>query len=192
MIPSVRARPARSAAVAAAKEVISAKEPLIVISRRKTSKGNDTTSSPRVTPRSSPSRRCGSWHADVADLGRACRLNDDVIAAPPEASMTFLVRLRIVAFDEDRRRSGGLAIAVFVAVFAQGLKVGIGDALSKGMRGNVVVPSDLAGNPEAIFEVVQLPTGEIIEATLRKSSGSPSTENTSFAGTVTYSAKKPG
>lgn len=39
------------------------------------------------------------------------------------------------------------------------------------VRGNVVVPSDLPGNPEAIFEVVQLPTGEIIDATLRKSSG---------------------
>ncbi len=35
----------------------------------------------------------------------------------------------------------GIAIAVFVAVFAQGLKVGIGDALSQGMRGNVVVQS---------------------------------------------------
>jgi colicin import membrane protein len=40
------------------------------------------------------------------------------------------------------------------------------------VKGNVIVPADLAGNPEAIFEVVQLPTGEIIEATLRKSSGS--------------------
>ncbi|MFO1306330.1 MAG: cell envelope integrity protein TolA [Burkholderiales bacterium] len=39
------------------------------------------------------------------------------------------------------------------------------------VKGNVIVPSDIAGNPEAIFEVVQLPTGEIIEATLRKSSG---------------------
>jgi colicin import membrane protein len=39
------------------------------------------------------------------------------------------------------------------------------------VRGNVIVPADIAGNPEAIFEVVQLPTGEIIEATLRKSSG---------------------
>jgi len=39
------------------------------------------------------------------------------------------------------------------------------------VRGNVIVPVDIAGNPEAIFEVVQLPTGEIIEATLRKSSG---------------------
>ena len=36
----------------------------------------------------------------------------------------------------------------------------------------MIVPPDIAGNPEAIFEVVQLPTGEIIEATLRKSSGS--------------------
>ena len=35
----------------------------------------------------------------------------------------------------------------------------------------MIVPADLAGNPEAIFEVVQLPTGEIIDAKLRKSSG---------------------
>lgn len=40
------------------------------------------------------------------------------------------------------------------------------------VKGNVIVPAELAGNPEAIFEVVQLPTGEIIDATLRKSSGS--------------------
>ena len=40
------------------------------------------------------------------------------------------------------------------------------------VKGNVIVPAELAGNPEAIFEVVQLPTGEILEATLRKSSGS--------------------
>ena len=39
------------------------------------------------------------------------------------------------------------------------------------VKGNVTLPPDLNGNPEAIFEVVQLPTGEIIDATLRKSSG---------------------
>jgi len=33
------------------------------------------------------------------------------------------------------------------------------------------VPPDMPGNPEAIFEVVQLPTGEIIDAKLTKSSG---------------------
>ena len=39
------------------------------------------------------------------------------------------------------------------------------------IKGNVVLPPDLPGNPEAIFDVVQLPTGEIIDAALRKSSG---------------------
>jgi colicin import membrane protein len=39
------------------------------------------------------------------------------------------------------------------------------------VKGYVVVPPEIAGNPEAIFEVVQLPTGEIIDAQLRKSSG---------------------
>jgi len=39
------------------------------------------------------------------------------------------------------------------------------------IRGNVILPPDMPGNPEAVFEVVQLPTGEIIDAQLRKSSG---------------------
>jgi colicin import membrane protein len=38
------------------------------------------------------------------------------------------------------------------------------------IRGNVVVPPDMPGNPEAIFAVVQLPSGEIIDVQLRKSS----------------------
>lgn len=39
------------------------------------------------------------------------------------------------------------------------------------IRGNIILPPDIKGNPEAIFDVVQLPTGEVIEANLRKSSG---------------------
>jgi colicin import membrane protein len=39
------------------------------------------------------------------------------------------------------------------------------------IHGNVNVPPDLSGNPEAIFDVVQLPTGEIIDVQLVKSSG---------------------
>jgi colicin import membrane protein len=39
------------------------------------------------------------------------------------------------------------------------------------VKGNVILPPDMSGNPEAIFEVVQLPTGEIIDAVLKKSSG---------------------
>ena len=39
------------------------------------------------------------------------------------------------------------------------------------VKGNVILPPEMSGNPEAIFEVVQLPTGEIIDAVLKKSSG---------------------
>jgi colicin import membrane protein len=39
------------------------------------------------------------------------------------------------------------------------------------IKGYVNLPPDLAGNPEAVFDVLQLPTGEIIDVQLRKSSG---------------------
>ena len=39
------------------------------------------------------------------------------------------------------------------------------------IRSNIVLPPDIPGNPEAIFDVVQLPTGEIMSVKLRKSSG---------------------
>lgn len=39
------------------------------------------------------------------------------------------------------------------------------------IKGNVVLPPDIKGNPEAVFDVVQLPGGEIISAKLKKSSG---------------------
>ena len=40
------------------------------------------------------------------------------------------------------------------------------------IKGNVILPPEITGNPEAVFDIVQLPTGEIIAAELRKSSGS--------------------
>ena len=39
------------------------------------------------------------------------------------------------------------------------------------IKSNIVLPPDIVGNPEAIFDVVQLPTGEVMSARLRKSSG---------------------
>ena len=39
------------------------------------------------------------------------------------------------------------------------------------IRGNIVLPPDIKGNPEAIFDVVQLPNGEVLSVKLRKSSG---------------------
>ena len=39
------------------------------------------------------------------------------------------------------------------------------------VRQNWILPQDVQGNPEAIFSVVQLPTGEVLSARLMKSSG---------------------
>ena len=47
------------------------------------------------------------------------------------------------------------------------------DKIRSKIKGNVVVPSGISGNPEAIFDVVQLPTGEVLpdRLVLVKSSG---------------------
>ncbi len=39
------------------------------------------------------------------------------------------------------------------------------------IRGNIVLPPDIPGNPEAIFDLTLLPTGEVLSVRLRKSSG---------------------
>lgn len=39
------------------------------------------------------------------------------------------------------------------------------------IRGNIVLPPDIKGNPETVFDVTQLPSGEIVTARLRRSSG---------------------
>ena len=46
-----------------------------------------------------------------------------------------------------------------------------GDRIKAKIHPNIVVPPDMPGNPEAIFDVELLPTGEVLSAKLRKSSG---------------------
>lgn len=41
------------------------------------------------------------------------------------------------------------------------------------VRGNIVLPPDIRGNPEALFEVTQLPSGEVLNVRLLKPSGHP-------------------
>ena len=45
------------------------------------------------------------------------------------------------------------------------------DKIRSKIKSHIVLPQEIKENPEAIFDVVQLPTGEIIDAVLRKSSG---------------------
>jgi colicin import membrane protein len=45
------------------------------------------------------------------------------------------------------------------------------DRIRSKIKSNVVLPSDIKGNPEAIFDVIQLPTGEVLSVQIVKSSG---------------------
>lgn len=50
----------------------------------------------------------------------------------------------------------------------------MGDYISRirgRIRSNIVLPQDIKGNPEAIFDVTQFPSGEILDVKLKKSSG---------------------
>jgi colicin import membrane protein len=47
------------------------------------------------------------------------------------------------------------------------------DKIRAKIRGNIILPQDVPGNPEAIFDVTLLPTGEVLTMRKRKSSGHP-------------------
>ena len=47
-----------------------------------------------------------------------------------------------------------------------------GDRIRAKIRPNVILPSELQGNPEAVFDVQLLPTGDVLAVKLKKSSGS--------------------
>ena len=64
---------------------------------------------------------------------------------------------------DQMKREGAAAAARADAAYVAKLKGKI--------KSNIVLPPDIAGNPEAIFDVVQLPTGEVMSVKLRKPSG---------------------
>jgi colicin import membrane protein len=47
------------------------------------------------------------------------------------------------------------------------------DQIRLKIRGNIILPQDIPGNPEAIFDVALLPNGEVLTIRKRKSSGHP-------------------
>ena len=80
---------------------------------------------------------------------------------------------------EERQRNAAntqarLAAQAEAEQRASASKRGLADYASKirgKVRGNIVLPPGVAGNPEAIFEVNQLPTGEVLAVRLKRSSG---------------------
>lgn len=50
-------------------------------------------------------------------------------------------------------------------------------AIQQKVRGNLLRPPGLSGNPEAVFEVDQLPSGEVLAIRLKRSSGLPALDD---------------
>ena len=73
--------------------------------------------------------------------------------------------------DEDRKANERKAVAA--QALRKTAEAGYADRIRGKIRGNIVLPPDLRGNPMAVFDVVQLPSGEVINARLTKSSGHP-------------------
>jgi len=72
--------------------------------------------------------------------------------------------------DAERREAAARQQAIAAAERARALAAWV-DKIRAKIRGNILLPSSMTGDPEAIFDVTQLPTGEVISIRLRQSSG---------------------
>ncbi len=72
--------------------------------------------------------------------------------------------------EAERREAAARQQAIAAAARDRALATWV-DKIRAKIRGNIRLPGDMSGNPEAIFDVTQLPTGEVISIRLRKSSG---------------------
>lgn len=92
----------------------------------------------------------------------------------------FAEQLRREAEALQQRQAAAAAARELEALRArQGAAAQAGDmdsysaAIRSKVRGNIVMPPGMRGNPEVVFEVTQLPTGEVLSVRLKRSSGNP-------------------
>lgn len=74
--------------------------------------------------------------------------------------------------EEARRRAEAERLARELAATAR--EKALADYIARirnRVRPNILIPDSVQGNPEAIFEVTQLPTGDVLSVRLKKSSG---------------------
>lgn len=75
-----------------------------------------------------------------------------------------------IAEERERRAIRDQLARDSASASARALEEYVGRIRAK-VRGNWILPQDLKGNPEAVFLVVQLPTGEVLSVKLARSSG---------------------
>jgi colicin import membrane protein len=80
--------------------------------------------------------------------------------------------------DEERRKADAEKTARQLAATARNRALAdYVNRIRAKVRQNWILPQDVQGNPEAIFNVVQLPTGEVLSVKLKKSSGNPALDS---------------
>lgn len=96
----------------------------------------------------------------------------------PKASDLFSDMLKREAAERSPRPNNSQQMNKMAAAEAEQRaaagKKGLQDYAAKirrKVRGNIVQPPNIQGNPEAIFEVNQLPGGEVLDVRLKRSSG---------------------
>jgi len=96
--------------------------------------------------------------------------------APPKRDLAFERQLREQAAAEEKQlqeRSIRDQAARASADLRSRALAQWTDKIRAKIRGNIILPQDLPGNPEAIFDVTLLPTGEVLTVRKSKSSGHP-------------------
>lgn len=94
--------------------------------------------------------------------------------APPKRDLAFERQLREQAVAEERQlqdrliRDQAARASADLRSRAQALWT---DKIRAKIRGNIILPQDIPGNPEAVFDVTLLPTGEVLTVRKAKSSG---------------------
>jgi colicin import membrane protein len=98
--------------------------------------------------------------------------------APPKRDLAFEKRVREQAateqkqLDEQRRERELRELIARQQADARSKSLAAWtDKIRAKIRGNIILPQDIPGNPEAIFDVTLLPTGEVLTVRKRKSSG---------------------
>ena len=101
---------------------------------------------------------------------RRPNFDDELSKELKEAQRKGNAKQQHASINAELDRVGQLKGELAAAGRARGLADYISKVAGK-IRGNIVLPPGIQGNPEAIFIATQLPSGEVISVKVRKSSG---------------------
>ena len=109
---------------------------------------------------------------DIA-IERETKLAKKKEEPPLRFDTTQIIREQLAQEQQalKRTRERQEALKQFAPAADSSIDAGYADKIRTKIKPNIVLPPDIKGNPEAIFDVVQLPTGVVLSAHLRKSSG---------------------